>query len=299
MGVSPIQKVPSITPGMVGKVTQPDADLGGVQEAEEESCFTMQTMLVAAFEGFTLVWMLFFLWNMCILGEPSIFIFLVFGYAFHLAIQCVLSSVDISGVQQALASLEETMDKDTTADILDELRATPPQITIKAEAYHHESKGTTSHRTEHVSIDHRETSSFNYGSWSDISGKLWGLDKYKIVSIAVLPEYICADEETDQSLRELEQSLTNVCRQYRRSVRTTHSVRLAHPRYPVEDRRVFVTMARGTTRPWWLSSRIYAISRFGCPFCGTMYRWLFHNGMATVRYRLVKQVSILVAVDAV
>lgn len=288
-------------PDMMGKVMsfQPDSDPGGVQEAEEESSFTLQALLFGAFEAATLLWMLFFIWNLIILQEPFIIIFLAFGFVTHLAFQVTTSSMDVGGVRQALESLEETVDKDTTMQILSELRSLPPQITITAEAYHHESKGTSHHRTEHVSIDHRETAVFNYGCWSDISGKLMGLEKYQIVSIAVLPEYICADEETDQALRDLEHSLTSLCKQHRRSVRTTQSVRLAHPNYPVTDRRIFVASNRAAKRSWWLRTRIYALCRYGCPFGGTLYRWLFHGMMTTVRYRLVKQVSVLVTIDDV
>lgn len=304
--VSPAARMPAGKPGMMGpgmmgkvKSVPEDSDPGGVQEAEEESCVTTQTIFFAAVEGATLAWLFFFFWTLATLKEASV-LFLVFvGLGLHLLTQCLVSSIDIGGVQQALASLEENVDKATTADILEELRALPPKINLVSEAYHHEYKGASTHRTEQVTIDHRETAAFHFGSWSDISGKLLGTEKYKFLSIAIVPEFVCADDETDQSLRELEQSLTNICRQYGRSVRLTHNVRLAHPKYPVEERRAFVAMAHGVERPWWTSSRMYAAFRFGCPFLGTVYRWLFHNRLTTVRYRLVKQVSVTLASDAV
>merc|ERR1740121_2136517 len=225
-------------------------------------------------------------------------VFVFFGYAVHWFAQCVLSVTDVGGVRQALASLEEAMDKEEVLRLFEELRATPPEILVTAEACRSEPEGASASKYHTVRagvdrIDFCETLPFLFSSWSDVSGKLLGLDQYRLVSIAVVPDFICADEETEQSLRELEHVLADACRRHGASMRLSQSVCLPHPRYPVACRRVFVARSQGAGSPWWLSSDVYALGRFVCPFFGVVYRWLFHIQVTAVRYKLTKHISVL------
>merc|ERR1712032_1638928 len=109
----------------------------------------------------------------------------------HLFIQCGIAALDPGQVHAALQSLEQGMDDERAAAVFEELRRVPPTVQVIAEACHDVSTGNASDRQQGMPdtdtvIDHTEQANFSFASWTDVSGHVAGLDKYKTASVEVV-----------------------------------------------------------------------------------------------------------------
>jgi hypothetical protein len=248
-------------------------------------------LFFAAFEGFTVVWLV------CVFqmgmgdGLSTVIMPMFFGYMFHLATQWGLWQFDPGNVHAALESLEEGVDDKVTASIFEDLRRTPPTVRLTAEAYHETRSG--SRNTTHTVVDHTAQDEFRYGSWKDVSGSVAGLDNHAVAVVEVVAMIKCADTATTESLEKLMEGLKDECRKAApgRSVRSGQRIVLEHPTYEVDGSRVFATRSPGAEHAGWMKASIYTKCRFAFPFLGTIYRLIFFKSMAHVRYKVIKEIS--------
>jgi hypothetical protein len=184
------------------------------------------------------------------------------------------------------------MQDDEFSKVLDQLRAAAPQLKVHAESYHTTTTGSGEHRRTSEHIDAVEEELFKYSAWRDASGKVAGLEKYKIVAIEVVAVTECHDMATTQCLADLHNRLKGAC--YRRAPHNTRSheeVSLAHAKFPLKNSRVFVTRSPGVKSAGWMTPSTYRKCRFALPFLGTIYRIVFLTSMANVKFRLSKEIS--------
>jgi len=210
----------------------------------------------------------------------------------------MISCTDPAAVNEKLESLDKGMDDDATADVFDELRKVPPEVTVIAQASHREWKdrpgGDATDRTLETVIDHTERAKFSYASWKDVSGRAAGLDKYKVAAVEVAPRIKCADRETTASLKTLTEGLLDICRRYRGSdVNSWQAITLTHPKgFTVNGSRVFVTSSAGERPPFWMRKLNYTACRFLWPGLGAIYRLLVFTSLVNLRYTITKSLSV-------
>merc|ERR1719433_1095403 len=219
--------------------------------------------------------------------------FALVGFGFNIAVQ--LNFVNVGRVHEALASLAEAPDHESTTRIIEEFRPTPARIELEVEAFHMAKLSAQStQRTKRV-VDHTERATFEYAAWSDVSGDLQ-LNEAKTVCILVQAKYISADDDTTRSIVEQQQRLYKACAQHVDSRSTISdcaaSVRVEHPSYPVDNARLFIVTPRCSSAPFWCRRSVYSVVRFLFPGLGSAYRFLFHYSLSTLRYNLVMKVSI-------
>lgn len=252
----------------------------------------------AVFEGFTCVWLTIFL---CLLIQriDVAFIFLLFGCCFHCVTQGGITMMDPGAVNATLESLETGMDDEHTAAVLEELRKVPATVKVVAEASHTETttcQGENQQTTTTTVIDHREDAKFSYASWKDVSGRVAGLDEYKVAAVEVVPQIECADAATTASLQSLTQRVLETCKKHiirsGRADSRKNEIKLKHPKYEVGGSRVFVTRSAGEEHASWMNTDTYTACRFAWPGLGTVYRILLFTSVANVRYTITKCISV-------
>merc|ERR1719330_450470 len=215
------------------------------------------------------------------------------AFGCHIAVQHAFA-VNVGRVDEALASLAEAPDHESATRIIEEFRPTPARIEFEVEAFHMEKNPNSTEHNKRV-VDYTERATFEYAAWSDVSGDLQ-LNEAKTVCIMVQAKYISADDDTTRSIVEEQQRLCEACAQHVDSRSTISicaaSVRVEHPSYPVDNARLFIVTPRGSSAPFWCRRSVYFVARFLFPGLGSAYRFLFHSSISTLRYNLVKKVSI-------
>jgi hypothetical protein len=208
---------------------------------------------------------------------------------------------DFTGVGAILQSLEEDiLEDEQTANIFKKLRDVPATVKVAAMAYHtvtvSHSNGT---RTATRVMDHIEEANFSYASWKDVSGRVAGLDEYKIAAVEVVAKIKCHGGDggaTDKSLQSLKQQVLDTCQGYVTPGKATQAVPKADeislklPEYGVDGSRVFVTCSTGEDSAWWMNKSTYTACRLA--FAGTAFRILLFTSMANVRYTITKCISV-------
>lgn len=212
-------------------------------------------------------------------------------------------------VRVALASLEKAGNDDkATAELLDDLRQTPPTLSFTGTASHTEQSGSGDNRKTVTVTTYRVQWNFRYGSWRDVSGKIAGLEKYSLAVISVIAGFVEADQKTAQALAACNDGiLKHIQDNYSDcSMSCNLDVAVDCPKFPVaghiagiddhdsdkhaEPRRTLMTRSPGVKPPFWMKRRLYYLC---CVLClGTVYRILFFMSTAHVVYRLKKEVSV-------
>jgi len=254
---------------------------------------------VGVFEGFICVWLTLVLVALIQTRNGFLIFFVLFGCCFHCCTQRGITTMDPGAVNATLESLEKGMDDDHTAAVFEELRKVPATVKVVAEASHTETEtsgaGENQQTTTRTVIDHREDEKFSYASWKDVSGRVAGLDEYKVAAVEVVPKIECADAATTASLQSLTQRLLETCKKHvTRSGRAeSHAeAELKHPKYEVGGSRVFVTRSAGEEHASWMNTSTYTACRFAWPGLGTVYRILLFTSVANVRYTITKSISV-------
>lgn len=227
----------------------------------------------------------------CLLGCLSV----------HCFMFCAESTCDFTGVGAILQSLEEgKLQDEQTADIFKKLRDVPATVKVAATASH--TVSTTDgngNQTATRVIDHIEEANFSYASWKDVSGRVAGLDEYKIAAVEVVAKIKCHGGDggaTDKSLQSLKQQLLDTCQGYvtrggaARADPQSNEISLKLPEYGVDGSRVFVTCSTGEDSAWWMNKSTYTACRLA--FVGTVFRILLLTSMANVRYTITKCISV-------
>lgn len=225
-----------------------------------------------------------------------------FGAAFlcfYVCWACILTFIskwtDPGGCYRAIDSLQKGGDDAATAEILVQLRKTPPQVAFMGEASHTQTTAG-SHAGDKPSSKSVTTYSaqwyLEYGRWRDVSGEIAGLEKYSIAVVNIRAELSSADRETQQVLDDSHSAIMRHIEGNHRDQKMSCSRKVVVdcPAFPVDGEGMLLSRSPGVAVPCWLNKCVFYLMSLLC--MGTLLRILFAKRIPTVVYRLNKEVGV-------